>query len=255
MNRTIVISAFLLFALAFNACKTTTKTPTVSGDNSMTSLDWNGFYSGILPCADCEGIETRLELNLNKTYTLKRRYLGKSDQVFTNTGTFSWNTEGSKITLSGNNPDSYQVGENKLFHLDQSGNRITGDLANKYILMKELNGVTEKYWKLTELMGKAVTQSGTMQKEAHLILHNEGNRVNAHGGCNSMMGTYELLPGNRIKFNKMASTMMACPDMSIEDQLKKVLEMADNYNLDGDKLVLNRARMAPLARFEAVYLR
>jgi heat shock protein HslJ len=70
-----------------------------------------------------------------------------------------------------------------------------------------------------------------------------------------MMGTYELQPGNRIRFTKMAGTLMACQNMEIEDQLRKVLEMADNYNLDGDKLVLNKARMAPLARFEAVYLR
>jgi hypothetical protein len=32
----------------------------------------------------------------------------------------------------------------------------------------------------------------------------------------------------------------------------KALNTADNYNVDGQKLVLNRARMAPLARFEAV---
>lgn len=255
MNRRIVFAASILMTLGFTACKTSSKTPPATGDNSMVSLDWNGTYSGILPCADCEGIETLIELNTNKTYTLKTKYLGKSDQVHSSNGTFTWNTEGSKITLSGDHPNSYQVGENKLFHLDQSGNRITGNLADKYTLMKQLNGLTEKYWKLTELMGNPVTKSENMQREAHLILRTEGNRVNAHGGCNSMMGSYELLPGNRIKFSKMASTMMACPDMSIEDQLKKVLEMADNYNLDGDKLVLNRARMAPLARFEAVYLR
>jgi len=44
--------------------------------------------------------------------------------------------------------------------------------------------------------------------------------------------------------------------MEIEEELKKVIEMADNYSLseDGKYLSLNRARMAPLARFEVVYL-
>jgi len=51
--------------------------------------------------------------------------------------------------------------------------------------------------------------------------------------------------------------MMACLNMEIEDELKRALEMADNYSLssDGKFLSLNRARMAPLARFEVVYLR
>jgi heat shock protein HslJ len=60
---------------------------------------------------------------------------------------------------------------------------------------------------------------------------------------------------NRIKFSKMAATMMACPDMEVEREFLQVLETADNYNLIGDTLVLNRARMAPLARFENVFLK
>ena len=50
--------------------------------------------------------------------------------------------------------------------------------------------------------------------------------------------------------------MMACLNMEIENELKRALEMADNYSLtaDGKYLSLNRARMAPLARFEVVYL-
>jgi hypothetical protein len=46
---------------------------------------------------------------------------------------------------------------------------------------------------------------------------------------------------------------MACPELDIENELIKALETADNYNYANDKLVLNKARMAPLARFEAVY--
>jgi hypothetical protein len=44
--------------------------------------------------------------------------------------------------------------------------------------------------------------------------------------------------------------------MEVEDALKKALETADNYSLSGDGkyLSLNRARMAPLARFELIYL-
>jgi hypothetical protein len=40
-----------------------------------------------------------------------------------------------------------------------------------------------------------------------------------------------------------------CLKMEIEDGLKKTLELADNYSVTAEKLILNRARMAPLAVF------
>lgn len=251
-------TCFMLAAvwLAGFACKTpASSTGTPTGDNSMTSVDWDGVYTALLPCADCEGIETTLQLMKDKTYKLTRIYKGKSSEPITSSGTFTWDASGANIQLSGEEPGKFKVGENQLMQLDQDGNRITGELADKYVLNKDMSGITEKYWKLVELNGQPVAKTDDMRKEPHMILHTAGKRINANGGCNSMMGSYELLPGNRIRFTKMAGTLMACPNMEIEDQLRKVLEMADNYNLDGDKLVLNKARMAPLARFEAVYLK
>lgn len=250
-----IFSLILIVFCTLAACKPATKTTLPAGDSSMNSVDWPGDYYGVLPCADCEGIETQLQLKIDKTYTLRTRYLGKEQAVQVSTGHFTWNTEGSKITLSKQNPGMYQVGENQLFHLDQSGNRISGNLADNYILRKSMGGLTEKYWKLTEIYGKPVTVSATMKKEPHMILHTAENRINGTGGCNNFMGTYELKGMDRISFGKLAGTMMACPDMEVENNFMKALGEADSYTINGDKLVLNRARMAPLARFEAVYLK
>ncbi len=46
--------------------------------------------------------------------------------------------------------------------------------------------------------------------------------------------------------------MMACFDMTVEDGLKNVLANTDNYTINDSILSLNKARMAPLARFKAV---
>jgi len=43
--------------------------------------------------------------------------------------------KGSKITLS--DGSKYLVGENQLFMLDNEGNRISGELAEHYILKKK----------------------------------------------------------------------------------------------------------------------
>ena len=126
-------------------------------------------------------------------------------------------------------------------------------------IAEQTNGITEKYWKLIEINGKPVVfNESAGGREASLILKNEDNRVNGNGGCNTFFGTYEIDPARlRIKFSQMASTMKACLNMEIEGELLKALEMADNYSLsaDGKYLSLNRARMAPLARFEVVHLK
>lgn len=113
----------------------------------------------------------------------------------------------------------------------------------------------ETYWKLTELNGKAVVTDTNMKKEIHILFKIEGNRVQGFAGCNNIMGTYELLEGNRIKFSGMATTMMACPNMATEAEFNKMLNMVDNYTVNGKTMSLAKARMAPMARFEAVYLK
>ncbi len=110
------------------------------GDNSMTSLDWDGTYSGIVPCADCSGIETTLTLNKDMTFFIVTNYLGRNDALEeTFNGTFRWDETGSKVILEGVKfaPNQFKVGENRIWQLDRSGNMIEGDLSDHYILHKK----------------------------------------------------------------------------------------------------------------------
>lgn len=72
-----------------------------------------------------------------------------------------------------------------------------------------------------------------------------------------MTGPYTIdEAASRISFGNLASTMMACPaGMEVERAFHEVLRTADNDSHNGDRLTLNRGRMAPLARFETFYLR
>lgn len=222
--------------------------------NARDSLDWAGAYRGVLPCADCEGIETVVVLAKNGSYSTQSKYLGKSARVFTEQGSFAWNAAGSTVTLAGPPPVRYSVGENRLTRLARDGSRITGPLAEQYVLARLADGPAEKYWKLIELDGKPVP---ALEREPHLILKAADGRVNGFGGCNGFTGSYTLDEArSRISFSRMASTMMACPaGMEVEGAFHAMLRRVDSYSLDGDRLTLNRARMAPLARFQAVYLR
>jgi len=47
--------------------------------------------------------------------------------------------------------------------------------------------------------------------------------------------------------------MMACDDLANENKLLEALRETDNYIHHGKILLLNKAKKAPLARFEANY--
>lgn len=225
--------------------------------SSRDSLDWAGIYVGTLPCADCPGIHTTMTLNPDQTYVLVTRYQDKKDGTFEQKGVFSWSPDGAAIILDDDKSPAYKVGENVLFHLDMTGQVITGDLAENYQLRKQattvpdLTGkcILDTRWRLVELFGKPVTEN---ERFPFIHLHSKEGRVSGFGGCNSISGPYELKAGNRIRFTNLASTMMACPDMDMEQEFFEVLAMTDNFACDGKTLALHKARMAPLARFVAV---
>lgn len=250
----------------------------VNEHNAKNSLDYLGMYEGILPCADCEGIETKLILKQDNKYILQTFYLGKKEALpLVVSGSYNWDELGNIVILSGveNAPNQYFVSENYIIQLDMQGNKITGVLAEKYILKKNLefddtkvildatesvkvksidktpiiNGIR---WKLIELNGKKIEQKEKMDKDMFILFNND-NRYNAFAGCNSMTGGFELKEETmQIKFTKGVSTMMACPNMTTEQEFAEMLEKVDNYSINGNNLSFNKARMAPLARFEAM---
>lgn len=116
--------------------------------------------------------------------------------------------------------------------------------------------IVEKYWKLKTLEGQDITMVDKQEREIYFTLKAQDNRVTGFAGCNTFSGEYMLEEGNRIRFENMAVTMKACPDVAInESDYLKVFELADNYTITDDILSLNVARRAPLAVFEVVYFK
>lgn len=222
--------------------------------NSRNALDWPGRYNGVLPCADCEGIQTAITLRADGTYERELVYLGKSGQAIRQSGRFAWNAAGSTVTLAlpEGATQSYQVGENRLFHLDEAGNRISGDLAARYVLRQSLHDprIEDRRWRLVELMGRAY-EPAEDGRAAFIVLESATSRASGNNSCNSFFGGYVIEAGQRIRFaNNMGATMMACPDAATEATFMGALGKVDNYAVDGRTLSLHRARMAPLLRFE-----
>jgi uncharacterized lipoprotein NlpE involved in copper resistance len=147
MKTNLFLSTVVVLALV--SCKnknqntegvTTTETvEVIDGHTSENALDWAGVYEGTLPCADCEGIETTIILNQDKSFTITEEYLKEPNLVIESKGTFGWDKAGQIITLEAEDDlkRNYKVVENAIIHLDSNGREIQGELAPFYRLAKK----------------------------------------------------------------------------------------------------------------------
>lgn len=158
-----IFFVLLSFAIAITACNQNNKTEETSNDDiqnevveidgdsllnvdsafadehtAENSLDYWGTYKGVLPCADCEGIEAEIVLTRDGTYTIKYTYLGKKSEPYVEKGDYRIKGNYATLEESNGNITKYFVSENYIKQLDADGKEVTGVLANKYILKKEL---------------------------------------------------------------------------------------------------------------------
>ena len=249
-----LIFAILVISIAGVACnskKTAIAKEKISTqDNSRTSLDWDGTYLGMIPCADCTGIKTQLSLQNDLSYVLRMQYTDKSDSVFTENGKFEWNKDGGTIILNNKNKQRYKVGENILFQLDQQGNMITGDLAEKYTLTKELPRLTGKHWKLQKLNGETLPKT---DREA-FIQFDEDKSVGGNSSCNTFRGSYEINE-DKISFSPFAMTRMACIGNDTEQEFMNAIEQTNTFSVSANELIFFDESGKQLAIFEADFFK
>lgn len=113
-------------------------TEMVDMHNAENALDYHGTYKGTLPAADCPGIVTTLTLSADGRYALHMEYLER-DVAFDEQGAFE--VEGNLLVLTsddGGQGGCYKVEENRLRMLDGDRKPITGELADHYVLQKEI---------------------------------------------------------------------------------------------------------------------
>ena len=109
----------------------------------------------------------------------------------------------------------------------------------------KIDSIANQHWHLIELNGKTVDGAAS---QFFIKLTEPEGRVQAKAGCNSMTGQYAITERNRIRFSLLASTRMACPDMSQENALAAALAAANHFTHKGDTLSLLQDSQV-LARF------
>ena len=246
--------AALIVVLFFIQCthiaKKTNTGPTSVLDkhNSANSLDWHGTYKGIIPCADCEGIETEITLTQALEYSKKSNYLDKNGNILVEKGSFTWNSAGNTITLLGikDKPNQYFIGENKIEQLDMLGNKIARNVADSYILTKQKYAPTpvspklSGLWELNYIANTLISfQELYPNKKPTIRFDTLNDAVSGHTSCNNFGGKLNV-DGNRIDFKgPFAMTKMMCSDgkSNGENMFVETLQKVNTYSINNDSIL------------------
>jgi heat shock protein HslJ len=96
-----------------------------------------------------------------------------------------------------------------------------------------------RQWNFTIVDEAPVT--GIM-RPAFILFDADKGSASGSSGCNRMMGTYKVENG-KLTFGQMATTRMACDEQStkIENQILKMLEEVDGYEIKQDMLTLKQS--------------
>ncbi len=210
---------------------------------SQNALDWAGAYEGVLPCADCPGIKTRLTLKPGARYELSTQYVDRQPAPQVASGSFSWNATGNVITLDGNG-QRYAVGEGRLLLLDRDGPPNWSNSANRVLNRVPatnsaspstaglLQTLEDHRWTLasaTDAQGqrlRALVPAGGRP----IVFTFSGSRLHVQGACNQLTGAFQISPAGLLTVGSLASSMMACEpalmqaDRSLSDLLAKGLQ-------------------------------
>ncbi|WP_304068593.1 META domain-containing protein [Pedobacter glucosidilyticus] len=157
-----------------------------------------GHYLGELPCADCSGMRTYIQLFPDFTYHKKTIYLDKADEVYTVKDSWKIVNDSVLVLNEQNNQQAYLYKKDKLTMLSQKREIITGNLAYRYNLFK-------------------ITDDSTYKADFSNL---KKNQVNFLGQGNEPFWSVEILSNQSLKLKQLGE----------EDIIFKIFE--SNYKKD-----------------------
>ena len=203
--------------------------------DSRNSLDWAGTYAGVLPCADCPGIKTRLTLNRDESYELGSLYIDRDSAARVVRGRFSWQPSGNAITLEGRHGgQQFVVGEGRVALLPPGAAPSWPQPAPRVLQLVAAKPAAEVLRTLESHRWTLASATGSQGQRIAGLPAAPGDRsssalpkgrVNIEGGCNRTFGGYKIDGDNRLVLGRMASTMMACEPaaMKVDSTLSELL--------------------------------
>lgn len=101
-----------------------------------------------------------------------------------------------------------------------------------------------------EILEQRVEIPPDQENRFYLAFHGDKRRYSAVLGCNTINGSYSLSDHGGFESTPPISTLMSCPDMSLEQLFIQALEDIQFYSFDGEVLhFYGEDSHAPLAVF------
>ncbi|MDE5665390.1 MAG: META domain-containing protein, partial [Duncaniella sp.] len=114
----------------------------------------------------------------------------------------------------------------------------------------------EGEWTITDVNGSAIKADNG----PYIGFDTKENRVYGNSGCNNIGGSFDFNgKKGQIEFGQMISTMMACPDMELEQSVLQALDSVESVKfLDKEHMALcdknEKPHLQMERRFHAVPL-
>jgi len=126
----------MLFQLSCNNGKEENASNAISRKSTS---NFSGTFSGLIPCADCPGIEITLSFNPDSSFTESMIYQERSSS-FKDSG--QWIIDGKIIKVRYNNKETFSryfliKSDSTIAWLDGDRKEIEGPLKDHYILKKK----------------------------------------------------------------------------------------------------------------------
>lgn len=106
--------------------------------------------------------------------------------------------------------------------------------CGKYLTDYRLHDI----WVLEELNGYKVFATDFQKEMPRIEINSTENRFSGYGGCNAISGSifYEK---DLLRFTKVISTLMACPQGNKEGEFTKALQSTATYSIGNNQLTLS----------------
>ncbi|AHC16762.1 copper resistance protein NlpE N-terminal domain-containing protein [Salinispira pacifica] len=248
-----ILAVPVFAALLFGSCSTL---PSRIEEPAHGPENISGRYSGILPCADCPGILNILELSQSGNFTLRESYLDRNSSAFTGRGVWK-RIEATQLNLTfeeNSRTMRLAITPSGLKLLNQDGSEISTEFPDLYELGKNSPSLQNTRWEIQKLGSRAPGENPQEEKEGGYFISfaPEGYRFAAKAGCNTLIGEYSFTAGGELTFTAPASTLMACPDMSMEELLADILTRTRGWRMQSEQMMFLDQEGSEIAVFTVI---
>nr|WP_290697255.1 META domain-containing protein [Lacinutrix sp.] len=106
-------------------------------------------------------------------------------------------------------------------------------------------------WALEAVKGEEIDLN-KYNKHPNLEINLTTSSVLGNDSCNNFFGDLKTVDNNRLAFNALAGTKMACPNITLSNAIKKALAETQAYKIENLKLLLYNTKGEELLRYKKV---